>query len=239
MKKIKILSAVMFSILLFSCGGKDSSKKDGLETEKQEVVADCNCSEIEFNGGQAKNITKKGSKELFSGTCLEKDVHDSIIRKVIVDKGFIVEKLYRKKCKNGYITTLNYKYRNGEKLDGYELQIEEKEKSNSNKYGYVQFYEEIKNGDVYNKWSAFVTNWEVNGASDVISVTGKWEVKQGEKVGSENTNDIKDKPKCFNDNAKKIFPDFNWIQEDLSLVQQSKILNDLKGEFPHFNYWDL
>jgi hypothetical protein len=158
MKKINVLLIVMFSVVLVSCGGKSSDKKEVIEDAKV-VATDCGCEELiltetDKDGNiseKLKGITKKGSKELFTGSCAEKDQNDSIVRKIDVKKGWLTKELSKEKNGNEYITIKDMSYENAEMKDGWFTKYTEKdEQNNPNLRKFIGEYGEYKNGQKIN-----------------------------------------------------------------------------------------
>jgi hypothetical protein len=230
MKMIKILSTVMFSVVLFSCGGKSTNKKDGVEneTEKKEVVTDCNISEL-INLENLKDVTKKDSKELFTGIAIEKDQNDSIIKEIHVKNGWVLNQRKREKLQNEYITLSDYEYENGKALNGWEIEIE---KDKSPDYYYVSKFNEVKSGNPeFNSWRIKCFSGE--NSSIYVSILKK-----------DGINVMMDMP----EKKLKYFKDAKYSPyaqpEDMDMgidIKSPKeyidVLNSLKNELHHFNYW--
>ena len=143
MKIIKILSAVTFSVLLFSCGGKGADKEEKSTDKKIEnIIADCNCSELTEADGELKGVTKKGSKELYTGVCITKDQYDTITNKNTFKNGWLVKEIVKEKIGNEYIITKDIDYENGEPETYKYVKTEE---NNSAKLAFVKNYKEYKN----------------------------------------------------------------------------------------------
>lgn len=220
MKKINVLFIVMFSIVLVSCGGKSSDKKEVIE-DATAVGTDCGCEELVLTttdkdgnvSDKFKSITKKGSKELYTGSCVEKDQNDSIIRKIDVKNGWLTKELSKEKNGNEYITIKDMSYENTEMKDGWFIKYAEKdEQNNPNLSKFIGEYSEFKNGHKINNWSIQLYG------TDYIMVS------------------CKDKPKCMTEAFKT--GDI-WNLMDLSEDNYIKTLNCLKDELPHFNYWKI
>jgi hypothetical protein len=224
MKMIKILSTVMFGVLLFSCGGKSTNKKDAVEseTEKKEVViaTDCNCSELK-GIENLKGITKNGSNELFTGVCVEKDQYDIVIREVTVKNGWLVKETKKKKVQKDYITLSEYNYENGEISTKWNIKMDE-----NSDYYYVYGFKETK-GE-----SNDINFWTIDIINDEIFVTRA--IENGVEYNGLKDYREKSKPKCFK-NAE--YYGGTWSEKYLSPEDLTKILDGLKSEFPHFNYW--
>ena len=229
MKIIKILSTVMFSVFLFSCGGKNTNKKDAIEneTEKNEVITDCNCSEL-IGLDDLKGITKQGSKELFTGVCVEKDQYDVVIREVTVKNGWLVKEIKKKKVQKDYVTLSECSYENGEKLNGWEIEL-----GDNSDYYFVKEFVESRKGDElssYNNWKVFTAD-ATRGKICALNIC-----KNGVFLAAlDFNNKEKSKPKCFKSSETEI--DAGWVERDLSPEDFVKTLDCLKSEFPHFNYW--
>lgn len=238
MKKINVLLIIVFSAIFLSCGKKEGNN-DVTETEAaKEVVKDCGCNELELTetdedgnvSDKFKSITKKGSKELFTGSCVEKDQNDSIIRKIDVKNGWLIKQVLKEKTGNTYITTMDMNYENQLFFNGWYLEIEDVLSGSNEKY--VSEFNEYKNGKSFNSWGAVIEH-KIN----IISVTGDY--KNGEYF------DIKAfQPKCMQDSEFEAPYSFSkdngqWRLIDISPQKQSEVINCLKGELPHFDYWKI
>jgi hypothetical protein len=221
MKIIKLLSTVIFSVVLFSCG-KGTDKKDALES------SDCNISEL-INLENLKDVKKKDSKELFTGIATEKDQNDSIIKEIHVKNGWVLNQRKREKLQNEYITLSDYEYVNGKALNGWEIKIE---KSKSPDYYYVSKFNELKSGDPeFNSWQVKCFSGE--NSSIYVGLL--------KKDGINVMLDMPEKKLKYFKNAKynPYAPSDNF---DMGIdIKSSKeyinVLNSLKDELHHFDYW--
>jgi hypothetical protein len=229
MKKINLLLSVTISVIMISCGGKSNNKEKAEETDKKEVkVTDCICSEISgLDAG--KGITKIGSKDLYTGSCIEKDQNDSIVRKVEIKNGWLIREILREKIQKDYVTTKDWQFENGKIMNGFEIKFDQYQ--NNPNYNFISEYSEYKNGIYgFNSWKVDLNELSPGGAQSVSAIITK---KNGVDYYS---NDERSKPKCLTN------PEFNmtiWLQNDISPEETSKILNCLKGELTHFNYWKI
>ncbi len=227
MKKNYFLLAVMFSVVLFSCGGKSSSKKDGSEGDKQKVVTDCNISEL-TNLDQLKEVRKTGSKELFTGTAVEKDQFDKIIREVHVKNGWLTEEIITKKIQNDYVVISDYNYENGTQSNGWQIEIADDFINKD--YIYVTNFRETKGDNVLNNWR--VKYFSTTNGNQIAAVNL---YKNGVSLVDYGDNKDRCKPKCFIDSEFEL--DEGWSYRDISPEKYAELLKSLKEEFPHFNYW--
>jgi hypothetical protein len=234
MKITKILSAVMFSVLLFSCGGKSTDKKEKSTDKKMEdVIADCNCSELtdedEWDIGSLedpyiiKGVTKKGSKELYTGICVIKDQHDTIIRKNTYKNGWLVSAIVKEKTGNEYTITKDIDYENGEPDNYKYIKTEE---NNSAKLTFVKNYKEYKNKKAIIDYNITIFSGEK------FSLAVSTHYRDGNEFSHKNASP---QPACMQNSDVTI--DGGWRLDGLSQERLYKILDDLKKEFPHFNYW--
>ena len=123
MKRINLILSVTISVVMISCGGK-SNKEKVEETDTKEVkVTDCICSEIS-GLDTGKGITKIGSKDLYTGSCLEKDQNDSIVRKVEIKNGWLIREILREKIQKDYVTTKDFQLENGKIMNGFEIKFD-------------------------------------------------------------------------------------------------------------------
>ncbi len=231
MKKINLLLGVMLVTILISCGGKSNKKEEAgvtSGTDKKEVkVSDCNCSELDGVGNYSgitdlievdeisgKAITKIGSKDLFTGSCLDKDQYDSIIRKVDFKNGWKIKSIYKEKINNEYIQTGYFEYENGNLVNNWSLKFKDYDGPDL-KLKYTTEYKEDKKNNIINQW--YISLGEFNG----ISINGVNKYKDGKPASdSELSMSILDK-------------------NDISPEERDKLLANLKKELPHFNYWKI
>jgi hypothetical protein len=233
MKIIKILSAVMFSVLLFSCGGKGTDKEEKSPDKKMKnVVVDCNCSELTEADADLKGVAKKGSKELYSGVCVTRDQHDTITNKNTYKNGWLVNEIVKEKIGNEYIITKDIDYENGN-IESCKLL--ETKGNNSQNFNFVTQYKEKQN----KKW---IIGYEINierqyseSASDYIdkyNLIVMTYYMDGKKFSYENTSQ---QPTSMPNSD--VTGGGGWRLDGLSENRLSEILDGLKKEFPHFNYW--
>jgi len=241
MKKNNVLLIIALSVIVFSCGKKEGNKEAAKDTAaKKEIVNECGCNEltltddyvrVEDEGiyfGYLKGIKKEGSKELFTGTCTEKDQNDSIIEKVDVKNGWLIKKVLKEKIGKIYVTTMSVNFENEKPSNGWYMNIKEIYGSNEK---YVSEYQDYKNGKTLNFWRATIDH-NVN----TISITGDY--KNGESF------DIKDfQPKCMPDSEFEApyssSDNGKWRLIDISPQKQNEVINCLKGELSHFDYWKI
>ncbi|WP_281635749.1 hypothetical protein [Flavobacterium marginilacus] len=252
MKKINLMLIMITGVLLISCGGKNSNSESKEKTEELStsvINADCQCADLNLvtknadgtNNYNLKDIRKNGSNELYTGTCIEKDQHDSIVKKIEIKNGWVNKEIIREKYGNNYITTSDYTYENLEKSNGWEITLSGlTEEDNSVSLTYMTKFKEIKNKITYSEWSLELDNKEIvdkpNGEMGygygVYNIVFCPKTING--VFKENW-----KPNCMsNADYSAIDPRYSsWEMKKLSFEQFSKIMDGLKKEVPHFNYW--
>ncbi|KIA99460.1 hypothetical protein OA93_04650 [Flavobacterium sp. KMS] len=224
MKIIKILSAVTFSVLLFSCGGKGTDKEEKSTDKKNEdIIADCNCSELTEADGELKGVTKKGSKELYTGVCIIKDQYDTITNKNTFKNGWLVNEIVKEKIGNEYIITKDIDYENGEP-DTYKYV--KTEENNSAKLTFVKNYKENKNKKAILDYNITIFSGEK------FSLAVSTHYRDGEEFSHKNASP---QPVCMLNSYETI--DGGWRLDNLSQDRLYEVLDDLKKEIPHFNYW--
>ncbi|WP_394774865.1 hypothetical protein [Flavobacterium sp.] len=224
MKIIKILSAVTFSVLLFSCGGKGTDKEEKNTDKKiEDVIADCNCSELTEADGELKGVTKKGSKDLYTGVCVTKDQYDTITNKNTFKNGWLVNEIVKEKIGNEYIITKDIDYENGEP-DTYKYV--KTEQNNSAKLTFVKNYKE------YKKKKAIIDYNITIFSGEKFSLAVSTHYRDGNEFSHKNASP---QPVCMPNSDGTI--DGGWRLDGLSQDRLYEILDDLKKEFPHFNYW--
>jgi len=214
----------MFSVLLFSCGGKSTDKEEKSTDKKNEdVIADCNCSELTEADGELKGVTKKGSKELYTGVCVTKDQYDTITNKNTFKNGWLVNEIVKEKIGNEYIITKDIDYENGEPDTYKYLKTEE---NNSAKLTFVKNYKEYKNKKAIIDYNITIFSGEK------FSLAVSTHYRDGEEFSHKKASP---QPVCMLNSYETI--DGGWRLDDLSQDRLYEILDDLKKEFPHFNYW--
>jgi len=233
MKKINVLLIIVFSAIFLSCGKKEGNN-DVTETEAaKEVVKDCGCNELELTetdedgnvSDKFKSITKKGSKELFTGSCVEKDQNDSIIRKVDVKNGWLTQRVIKDKFKNKYMTTEDMKYDQGSSSEGYYRLFAQDE----NKDYYVTNIKSYKNSEIYDEFSIFLNG---NKEGNPYKISLSFEYNKGEYATTEV------KTKCMPESEFSNFSGFRQSEvSDISPERYYEILDCLKKEYPQFDYW--
>ena len=225
MKKLNYLLLFAIGIVLISCGGKNSEKK-GTEIEAKEASAsDCLIKDLDgLKSG--KNIVKKGSKDLFSGVAVEKDQFDSIITKVEIKNGWRIKEITRKRINEKYILDSEFNYENGEVKDKFAIEFEDFCCNDKiNKFTYVQKYSPTHYEYDQNYYTVRAqTSTNAEGACQVDFT-------------------------CSDKNTPKFLKDFNknggsnmdgtqaYIITDISSEKMYQILDAMKKELPHFNYW--
>lgn len=238
MKKINVLLIIALSVIVFSCGKKEENKDAAKAAPEKEVIKDCGCNELtlidEDSGidtheygnffGNFKNITKKGSKELFTGTCTEKDQNDSIIKKVDVKNGWLVKEVLKEKIGKIYVTTMDLNFENEKPSNGWVRYFTYDEESQREKY--FKKCIEYKNGKIFNEWSVLCDT------RDNLLIGVNINVKDGKEA--QPYDDIM-QPKCMPDSEFNV----NWSLYDISPERYNEIINCLKGELPHFDYWKM
>ncbi|MEO6174409.1 MAG: hypothetical protein ABIP27_04570 [Flavobacterium circumlabens] len=224
MKIIKILSAVTFSVLLFSCGEKGTDKEEKSTDKKiEDIIADCNCSELTEADGELKGVTKKGSKELYTGVCIIKDQYDTITNKNTFKNGWLVNEIVKEKIGNEYIITKDIDYENGEP-DTYKYV--KTEENNRSKLTFVKNYKEYKNKKAIIDYNITIFSGEK------FSLAVSTHYRDGEEFSHKNASP---QPVCMLNSYETI--DGGWRLDNLSQDRLYEILDDLKKEFPHFNFW--
>lgn len=240
MKIIKILSFVIFSVLIFSCGGKGTEKVEKSTDEKLEDVPDCNCSELTdesswednkfyWNNGHLENlyiikgVTKKDSKEPYSGVCTTKDQYDAITNKKTYKNGWLIKDIAKEKIGNEYIITRDIDYENGEPVTYKYLKTN---KDNSANITFVETYREYKNKKVIIDYDISVDSGE---KFSLVVIT---KYRDGNEFSHKNASQ---QPACMPNSYKNISG--GWNYDEISQDELYNVLDGLKKEFPHFNYW--
>ncbi len=224
MKKLNYLSILVLSIVFISCGGKTTEKKEGTEAEvKEATTTDCLISELD--GIEAKkNIAKKGTKDLYTGLAVEKDQNDSIIRKVEIKNGWLIKDINLKKINDKYASVSEFNYENAAITNKFELEISDFSSDDKiNKFSYVRTYSptNYEYDDTY--YSVGATYWSDNNY-------------QVDFIGSATAspNFLKDFEK--NDGLRANGTQA-WIINKISSEKMYQILDEMKKELPHFDYW--
>lgn len=205
MKKLNYLLLAVF-IILISCGGKNSGKNNGQESEFDESDS-CLIFELEgmdtIDAGGVKNIMKKGTKELYSGIAIEKDQNDSIIKQLEIKNGWVIHNIEKEKIKDEYFTVFNKKYENGVPVSGYSIQIEE-----TIGLKHVMFYSDVTDSDKNYQIVAY------DGDSRSIEYYGKQFPKCWKGSGSSLYRLSEEEFYHLLDELKKELPRFNYWKED-------------------------
>lgn len=237
--------SVIAAAILISCGGKNSNSANGEETtkNKEAVIADCNCHEIEDEYGTnlagnetreyTKGLKKKDAKDLFSGTCVEKDQHDSIIKTVVVKNGWLIQQTLREKLGAKYRTKMDMKYDKLEYFDGFILEVDGLHTALENKYNYFKKYVQYEKGEELNKWFVNINSPRNISEYNTNNVKAIWGNKNGISMGL--IVGIEAKPNCL---VNPEISDGFFEMKDISPEEQIKTLNCLKEEFPRFDYWE-
>jgi hypothetical protein len=250
MKKNNLI-LIMISGILISCANrndKNESKEKDKEVPETQIVTntDCQCSELNLENNllngiprKLKDIRKKGSNELYTGTCIEKDQYDSIIRKVDIKNGWVNREILRKKLdkSKSYITMSDFTFENALKNSGWSINVSQlSEKDESISCNYVSKYEEMKSGKIINNWAIDLKNFDFDyNVNDVVYGIYSIKFDPSRKDGLDDKNW---KPKSMS-NAESDRPNDGgpWIIKNVSLTQYTETLQGLKKEIPHFNYW--
>ena len=234
MKMIKILSTAVFSVLLFSCGGKETEKEnDNSAKQMDEVVGDCNCSELtdedSWDIGSLddpyiiKGVTKKDSKELYSGICITKDQHDTITRKHTYKNGWLIREIVKEKIGSEYIIVKDIDFENGEPNTYKYLKTEE---NNSAKITFVKNYKEYKN-------KRGVIDYDITiFSNETFSVAVSTNYKDDKEFSNKNAS-----PQPSSMPNSYVTISGGWRLDGLSQERLYEVLDRLKKEIPHFNYW--
>lgn len=220
MRKLSYLTFLVMSIVLISCGGKNSESKENKETKTEEAKStDCLISELS-DLYYKKDIIKKDSKEAYTGFAVTKDQSDSIVRKVEIKKGWLVRDIVKEKINGKYITISDLNYEDTKITNGFELKIVNYTKG----FYHTHEYKEYKKGKDYNTWICGVN-------PDINQIQFKWGCKDGVSVpygtqpGSVCMKDY------YNDHDAK------YYTSEESNEEYNRILECLKKELPHFDYW--
>ena len=150
MKKLNYVLLLVIGVILLSCGGKNSERKSNEPDAKEASVRDCLITELDgLDSG--KNIVKKGSKDLFTGIAIEKDQSDSIIRKVDIKKGWLIQEIKKQKVNEKYVVITDKKYENAKEISGYELELDVCTDSDNNSKKMFTYVKEYRPVDSYNE----------------------------------------------------------------------------------------
>jgi cobalamin biosynthesis Co2+ chelatase CbiK len=88
MKKLNYLVLLVLGIVLISFGRKNiENKETNIAEVKEAIIKECLISELDGLSSK-KNITKLGSKDLYTGIAVLKDQSESIIQKVEIKNVF-------------------------------------------------------------------------------------------------------------------------------------------------------
>lgn len=229
MRKFSYLMFLVMSVVLISCGGKNSESKENKEANTEEATSkDCLISEL--GGIEAKkNIVKKGSKDLYTGVAIEKDQNDSIIRKVEIKNGWLVKEVSRKNIYGKYITDKEITYDNALPNGGYKSIIAKREDNNYKEiFQYVNaFYDDIDalSYDLVDASFGYTYSVEVNywGDNDVSVI---FRLPPGGKHTLPNFT-----------NKLEMEGDDYGAAKHISIQEMYQILDEMKKELPHFDYW--
>lgn len=247
MKKIVLMSFTL-CLMLISCGKKN---KEVEGTSSENNSSDCNCSDLNIVTLNAdgekivnwKDIKKNGSNELYTGSCIEKDQYDSIVKKIEIKNGWVIRKVLREKVNDLYITTFDYTYENAKEKDGWDITIDRPEDDNLNlfpNYYHVKFMTEMKNGKVINKWYLYLENNEKN------SISLHYYFIDGKEIKTYNELEIPPL-KCLSNAVLEEWWDedrqFQYVNtcalNDISPDDFFKTITSLKTELKHFDYWKM
>lgn len=227
------------SFVLLSCKGtnEDKTETKAINTEKEIAKTDCGCDELVLTDDEgktiSKGITKNGVKGLFSGNCIEKDMNDSIIKRLEIKNGFISREVNRKKVLDKYVDVLDYKYDYSEgrqvMQNGFEINVDHPI-GNSDFY-YVKYCRIIKEGQIKEEYKLTTYNDEYNGGKTIIS---SWQTKNGDY----NADMVQ--PECMPDS--KFVQSYGSLESEYKLegltdAESDKILLCLKKELKMFNFW--
>ena len=235
MKKINLLIVLFFCVVLISCGGKTKGNESSVEGDAL-TESDCQCADLNLVTKDAygkdvynlKDIKKNGSNELYTGTCIEKDQNDSIIKTVVIKNGFVIRKILREKVGKIYATNYDMTYENLEMSNVFNIVISEEDNIAGSNIKYVGLVEETKNGRKFIKYHVDLQNFnKIRISYSPEYVNGKSWSKYEENVP----------PKCMA-NANLDY-DGSYKMQDISPEQFYKTLEDMKKEFKHFNYWKV
>jgi hypothetical protein len=242
MKKLNYLVLGVLGIVLISCGGKNSENKEMNEISD----FDCGCNELNLERidednksfENRANITKNGSKELFTGVCYEKDQNDTIIKKVSVKNGYKTHEEIKVKLNNRYVIDKDIAYENGEINDGFNID------SPTYYYEDKDHIEYIPGCSIYSK-SKTEQSWSFE-----YNKYDGYEIKLSFPDASEN-NIEKLRPKSLK-GAEFVERRYSWSGLNANLEEEQgfkisnlsekdffTILDKLKKELPHFDYWKI
>lgn len=226
MKKFNYFALFTLGIVLISCGGKNSDSKEGKEVEvKVATITDCLITELD-GIIEGKNIAKKGTKDLYTGLAVEKDQNDSIIRKVEIKNGWLIKDVNLKKIQNKYIITKEFNYENGEITDdNFELSFSnglEETKILS----YVSECSPI--GDCHD--SFYDISIFTDSSDDIFKISFTANKESSYNFLKEFIVDE------YNQNFI-LYCQQHWEIREISLEKVYQILDAMKKELPHFDYW--
>ena len=208
MKNSNYLLVLFLSVVLISC--------------KKKNAPDCDCSELHGletigDRGGLSGITKNG--EPYIGICSKKDQRDSIVKTCEIKNGFLIHEVLRTRKDDGkYITTQDYRYENGKKT------------------GWKTTYK----GIVYRQdLISYISDYEQYNKGELV----KYYTFNG--VGYDNTKDnyymsltywLHTPPNSMKD-ADYTNYNNSYSKGNLSNDDVFRILDALKKELPHFEYW--
>jgi hypothetical protein len=221
MKKINVLLIAVLSSIFFSCGNKEGKNDTNEAVALKEVAKDCGCNELVLTD-LSKNITKKGSKELFTGNCVEIDQNDSIVKKLNIKNGWLTKKVVKEKVGNIYVTMEDMNYENEVPSNGWSREFPNFTYNEDEKFIYE--YVEYRNGKAFNHWT-------VNIKVDPITISVDILVKDGNRYGN------RAQPKSMPDSEYSY--NWGWTLRDISPKRKNEIINGLKGELPKFATWKI
>lgn len=225
MKKLNYLVLGVLGIVLISCGGKNSESKDGTKVElKEATTTDCLITDLDGLDAK-KNIAKKGAKDLYTGLAVEKDQNDSIIRKVEIKNGWLIKDVKLKKINDKYIATSEFIYENGEITNKFELEISDFCCDDKiNKFSYVRTYSptNYEYDDEY---------YSVMASTGYPENTYQIDFKASEKALPNFLKDFEKNDGLRADGTQA------WIIRKISSEEMYQILEEMKKELPHFDYW--
>lgn len=231
---IKILSTLIFSVLLFSCEGKGADKENENSAKQiDDVVTHCNCSELtdedSWDIGSLedpyiiKGVTKKDSKELYTGICITKDQHDTIIRRHTYKNGWLINEIVKEKIGNEYIIVKDINFENGKPYTYKYVKIEE---SNIAKITFVKNYKEYKN-------KRGIIDYDITiFSNETFSVSVSTNYFDGKEFSHKNASP---QPTSMPNSYMTIGG--GWRLDGLSQERLYEVLDGIKKEIPHFNYW--
>jgi hypothetical protein len=229
MKKINVLLIAVLSSIFFSCGNKEGNNVTNDAVALKEVAKDCGCNELVLTDKDKdgnvfflfKNITKKGSKELFTGNCVEIDQNDSVVKKLNIKNGWVIKNVIKEKVGNIYITMEDMNYENEEPSNGWNRKFPSIYNKDEK---YICKYVEYKNGRMLNYWEVYIFDTP-------IQISARIFVKDGKDYEN------RAQPKWMPGSEYDL--DWGWTLTDISPKRKNEIINGLKGELPKFATWKI